>query len=84
MKTIKHYQVTCERLDDGFIPQEVKIREFYGFNMEWDAQDEFRALCDALCYPWQNCIESNSDYLLIAEAGGIGCDYRIMLTAHYK
>lgn len=83
MKTIKHYQVTCERLADGWIPQEVKIREFYGSTMEWDAQDYFRLVCDDLCYPWVNCIESNKDYLIIAQAGGINCDYRLLLTAHY-
>lgn len=80
MKTITYFQVTREKLN-GYIPEQVKISEFY---RERDAKEYFIGICDELCYPWRNIIESNSDYLLIAEAGGTGCDYRIMLTAHYE
>jgi hypothetical protein len=80
MKTIDYFQVTREKLN-GQIPEEIRISEFY---RERDAKDYFIRICDELCYPWFAIIESNNDYLLIAEAGGTGCDYRIMLTAHYK
>lgn len=80
MKTIKHFQVTREKLN-GYTPESVKISEFY---RERDAKDYFLNVCNELCYPWFNVIESDNEYLLIAEAGGIGCDYRIMLTAHYE
>ena len=80
MKQINHFQVTKEKLN-GYTPESVQIREFY---RERDAKEYFLNVCNDLCYPWFNVIESDNIYLLIAEAGGIGCDYRIMLTAHYE
>lgn len=80
MRNIKSFVVIKEKLN-GQLPEEVDVREFY---QEKTAKTYFYDVCDDLCYPWQNIIQSNSDYLLIAEAGGIGCDYRIMLAAYYE
>lgn len=75
------YHVICERFTNGPIPETVAIRTYHN---EKNAQSVFLAMCHDLCYPWETVMEGNSDYLLIAEAGGLGCDYRIMLTAHPK
>lgn len=81
MKKRKYFfHVICEKFTDGPIPETVAIRTY---SNEKNAQSVFLSVCHDLCYPWQSVMEGNEDYLLIAEAGGLGCDYRIMLTAHY-
>ena len=75
------FQVIAEQFTNGPIPERVNIRTFHS---EKNAQTAFLTLCYDLCYPVSNVMEGNDDYILIAEAGGIDCDYRIMLTCHTK
>lgn len=80
MKNHPYFQVTRERMVQGTIPDEIRYAEF---TTKKDAQAYFYAICDDLCYPWQHIMENNEHYQVIAEAGGVGCDYRITLTYHY-
>lgn len=48
-----------------------------------DAYYFFMKICHEHGYEWHQIDEKQNDSMVIAEAGGIGCDYRITLTHYY-
>ena len=75
--TMKLYTVTKEKLILGHIPDSVKV---WTFTSEGTAKNFFRSICRQLDYDYWDTVFSTDDYFIIAEAGGIGYDYRIMIT----
>jgi hypothetical protein len=71
------YTVTKEKLILGFIPDKVKV---WSFTNEATAKHFFESVCKVLDYDYHEVLFSTNDYFVIAEAGGIGYDYRILFT----
>jgi hypothetical protein len=71
------YTVTKERLILGYIPDTIKV---WSFSNEGLAKNFFRSLANKLHYDYHEVLFSTDDYFVIAEAGGIGYDYRILFT----
>lgn len=76
-KDMQIFTVTKEKLILGHIPDSVKV---WCFTSEYTAKNFFRSICKQLEYDYNSTIFSTEDYFIIAEAGGIGYDYRILLT----
>ena len=71
------YTVTKERLILGYIPDSVKVMSFSNEKL---AKNFFICMANKLNYEYHEVLFSTDDYFVIAEAGGIGYDYRILLS----
>ncbi len=79
IKRLYTYHVLFEKFEDDCLPVIMTSRVFFN---EKNAQSVFLQLANEKCLPWITVMEGNDDYILIAEAGGITQQYRIMYLAH--